>query len=38
MEREDKVREEKFIAKYGLDKSKWSADIKEKYENFEEPE
>jgi len=36
MEREDKEREEKYIAKYGPDKSKWSEDVKEKYEDFEE--
>ncbi len=38
MEREEKEREEKFIAKYGTDKSKWSKDVKEMYDNFEELE
>lgn len=36
MEREEKEREEKFITKYGLDKSKWSKDVKEMYDNFED--
>jgi len=31
-----KEREEKFIAKYGPDKSKWSEDVKEMYDNFED--
>jgi len=38
MKREDKEREEKFMEKYGSDKSKWSEGVKEKYENVEEPE
>jgi len=37
MEREDEEREEKFIAKYGSDKSKWSEEVKEMYENYEDP-
>jgi len=36
MEREDKEREEKFIAKYGTDKSKWSENVKEMYDSFED--
>jgi len=38
MEREDKEREEKFIAKYGPDKSKWSDEVKKMYKNYEDPE
>jgi len=39
IEREDKEREEKFIAKYGPDKSKWSDEVKEMFDNsLEEPE
>jgi len=35
-EKEDKEREEKFISKYGSNKSKWSEEVKEMYENFED--
>jgi len=37
IEKEDKEREEKFITKYGSDKSKWSEEVKEMYENYEDP-
>ena len=36
--RQEMEREEKFIAKYGPDKSKWSEDVKEMYDSFEDPE
>ena len=38
IETEHKERDEKFITKYGSDKSKWSEEIKDMYDNFEEPE
>ena len=34
---EKEKREEKFVAKYGPDKSKWSAEAKELYDNFKDP-